>query len=122
MPPSGHFDTMQRAFDAEAREAVWAREEEARIPKLLAEVGFPTDAYAGDVTCRRTLCRFQLVVGDADSFALMKLGAKLQTSHGLGLAYGAAELVDGKSRVTVYTPREGTSRESVGIGPAARSR
>ena len=104
---------LQRAFESEVRDARWANEQEARIPRLVAEAGFPDDAFDGQVRCRRTLCRFQLRVVENDMFALMKLAAKTQTEKGLALAYGAAEVVRDKTRVLVYVPREGASIEDL---------
>jgi hypothetical protein len=109
VPASGHFELMRRAFDSETRDPVWAREQEARVPQLIADAGFPEDAFDRDVTCRATICRFHLRVAEQDMFALMKLAAAVQTSAGLSLAYGEAEDAGGKSRIAVYVPREGTS-------------
>jgi len=118
MPPTGHFQAMLRAFESESRDSRWAGEQEARITRLLAESGFPDDAYdRGDVICRRTTCRLSLRVVDdseADMLALMKLAAAVQTRGGLSLAYGAAEVDGDKVRITVLTPSEGTSLGDAG--------
>ena len=116
MPSSGNFELMQRAFESQTRDAAWAREQEARIPQLLIEVGFKDDAFDRNVTCRSTLCRFSLIVAEddeADLFALMKLSAKVQTSEGVALSYGAAEAAGEKSRIVVFMLREGTSDEDL---------
>jgi hypothetical protein len=102
LPASGDFDEMQRSFESEGRDVAWASEEEASIPPLLAEVGFPEDALDGEVSCRRTLCRFPLRVVENDAFALLKLADKVQQGAKLGLAYGASEVVGDKTRIVVY--------------------
>jgi hypothetical protein len=112
MPETGHFKALLRIFEAEPRDSAWASEQEARMPRLLAEAGFSIDAFDRNATCRKTLCRFSLEVdehSEADMFALMKLAAAVQTSSGLSLAYGAAEAVNDKTRVVVLIPSEGTS-------------
>jgi hypothetical protein len=105
MPASGYFDEMQHTFESESRDPAWASKEEADIPPLLAEVGFPEDALAGEVSCRRTLCRFPLRVVEDDAFAFMKLAGKVQQGTKLGLSYGAAEVDGDKTRVVVYLSR-----------------
>lgn len=102
LPASGDFDEMQRSFESESRDVAWASKEEASIPPLLAEVGFPEDALDGEVSCRRTLCRFPLRVVENDAFALLKLADKVQQGAKLGLAYGASEVVGDKTRIVVY--------------------
>lgn len=112
MPSTGHFAAMQRAFESESREPAWASEQEARVARLLAEAGFPIDAFDRNADCRKTICRFSLQLdehAETDMFALMKLAAAVQTSSGLSLAYGAAEAVNDKTRVVVLIPSEGTS-------------
>jgi hypothetical protein len=116
MPSSGNFEIMQRAFESQIRDAAWASEQEARIPQLLIEVGFKDDAFDRNVTCRSTLCRFSVIVAEddeADLFALMKLSAKVQTSQGVALSYGAAEAAGEKSRIVVFVLREGASDEDL---------
>jgi len=102
LPASGGFDEMQRSFESEGRDVAWASKQEASIPPLLAEVGFPEDALDGEVSCRRTLCRFPLRVVENDAFALLKLADKVQQGTKLGLAYGASEVVGDKTRIVVY--------------------
>lgn len=115
MPPSSHFDAMRQAFESESRDDAWAGKEEARIPQLLIDAGFPSDAFDRNATCRRSVCRFSLRLTEQehDQFALMKLAAAVQTDKGLSLAYGAAEVAGDKTRVVIYVPREGTSRDDL---------
>jgi hypothetical protein len=115
MPASGHFEAMRQAFEAESRDDAWASGEEARIPQRLIEAGFPNDAFDRNATCRRTLCRFSLRLTEQedDQFALMKLAAAVQTDQGSSLAYGAAEVAGDKTRVIIYLPREGASRDEL---------
>jgi hypothetical protein len=115
MPASGHFEAMRQAFEAESRDDAWAGSEEARIPQLLLDAGFPSDAFDRNATCRRTLCRFSLRLSEQepDQLALMKLAAAVQTDKGLSVAYGAAEPAGDKTRVIIYLPRAGTSRDDL---------
>jgi hypothetical protein len=115
MPPSSHFEAMRQAFESESRDDAWAGKEEARIPQLLIEAGFASDAFDRNATCRRSVCRFslRLTEQEQDQFALMKLAAAVQTDKGLSLAYGAPEAAGDKTRVIIYVPREGTSRDDL---------
>lgn len=110
MPASGDFEEMQRTFESESRDAAWASREEAAIPPLLAEVGFPDDALDGEVSCHRTLCRFPLRIVENDALALMKLAGKVDMTK-VGLSYGAAEVAGDKTRIIVYLSRRSAPAE-----------
>jgi hypothetical protein len=114
MPATGHFAAMKRAFDSESRDSQWAPAQEARLPQLMTDAGFASDAFDRDLSCRRTLCRLRLRVteqSEDDMLALMKLASAVQTRGGLSLAYGDAEVVGDKVQVVVLIPSEATSLE-----------
>lgn len=115
MPATGHFAAMQRVFDSESRDSEWAPAQEARLPQLMTDAGFASDAFdRDDLSCRRTLCRLRLRVteqSEDDMLALMKLASAVQTRGGLSLAYGDAEVVGDKIQVVVLIPSEATSLE-----------
>jgi hypothetical protein len=103
MHASGHFERMRSTFESEARDMQWASEQESLLPKHIAEAGFPDEAFDRNVTCRKTICRLSLRIAEDDLFALMKLAAKVQTSAGLSLAYGAAEVGDKRTSAIATT-------------------
>jgi hypothetical protein len=100
---------LRAEYAMQARDTSWATEQEARIAELITEVGFPRDALDGQVSCRRSLCRFALRMrqNEDEMFALMKLASSLQTKDGLSLAYGNAKTDGERTRIEIYSPREG---------------
>lgn len=116
IPESGPYTAVKGVFESETRDSLWASERERTLAAELVAEGFSEQAV-GEVACRRTLCRFEVMMTAEDLPPLMRLAAGLRSASGnQGLAVSASEQVEDKSRVMVYMPRRGYSLDEVAQG------
>jgi hypothetical protein len=95
-------------FDSEPRDALWAREAEARLLQVMTGAEVPMDTIKS-ARCQKTVCRLEVVWKPEDSTVY---ATALQSVRGeFGADMGVKNLGpgenDGEQRIDVYVPRQG---------------
>lgn len=109
LPPAPSSTTVfEHVFESEPRDALWAREAEARLLQVMAGAEVPLDTIKS-ARCQKTVCRLELLWKPEDSTAYSAALTSVRGEFGADLGVknlGPGEN-EGEQRIDLYVPRQG---------------
>jgi hypothetical protein len=108
LPMGGATAVFQRAFENEPRDALWAREAEARLVQILTGSQVPIETIK-TARCQKTVCKLELSWKAADAAAYTSAYQAVRKEFGdeLGVAPMGPGENEGEQRIDMYVPRQG---------------
>lgn len=97
-----------RVFESEPRDALWAREAEAKLLQVMAGAEVPSETIKS-ARCQKTVCRLELIWKPADSTAYQTAFTGVRNEFGTDMGVqnlGPGEN-EGEQRIDLYVPRQG---------------
>jgi hypothetical protein len=106
--PASATAVFQRAFDSEPRDALWAREAEARLLQVMTGAAVPIETIK-TARCQKTVCRLEVVwkAEDAHAYAAAYKAVREEFGDDLGVHNLGAGEAEGEQRIDLYVPRRG---------------